>query len=327
MKQMNTLLELDLVRVVEDAAIASARLMGNGDNHAADEAATEAMRKRLNELEISGRIVIGEGERDEAPMLYIGEELGTQTPGTPEVDIAVDPLEGTNLCASGTNNAIAVMATAERGGLLHAPDIYMNKLVVRPEAADVVDINASVEENLTALAKVLNRTVQELVVVVLDRDRHEELIGEIRKVGARIKLISDGDIMPALAATVHGSNVHALMGVGAAPEGVITAAALKCLNGHMQAHFVLRDANDEKRLREAGVADPLKTLTIDDLAPGKHIRFAATGVTNGDMLKGVQFFSGAARVNTIVMSMQESTVRFLDTIHSFDKKRLHVIFQ
>ncbi|OGY89079.1 MAG: fructose-bisphosphatase, class II [Candidatus Kerfeldbacteria bacterium RIFOXYC2_FULL_38_9] len=323
---MHKLLELDLVSVVESAAIASARLMGKGDKTRADEVATQAMRQRLNELEISGRIVIGEGERDQAPMLYIGEELGTQTEQAPKIDIAVDPLEGTNLAAAGANNAITVMAIAERGGLLHAPDIYMNKLVVSPEAADKVDINAPVADNLQALAKALGRTVAELVVVVLERDRHDKLIADIRKAGARIKLITDGDIMPALAATIKGPNIHALMGVGAAPEGVITAAALKCLKGTMQAHFVIRDDQDEKNLKAAGVIDPSRVLGLDDLAPGKKILFAATGVTNGDMLKGVQFFPGGVRVNTLVMSFANNTVRFLDSFHSLDNTRLDTIF-
>ncbi len=323
---MHRLLELDLVRVVEDAAIASARHMGTGDRHAADDVATQAMRKRLNQLDINGRIVIGEGERDEAPMLYIGERVGTGKPRAPHVDIAVDPLEGTNLCATGDNNSITVMAMSERGGLLHAPDIYMNKLIVSPEAAGMVDINASVKQNLRALAKALKRTINELVVVVLERDRHEELIAHIRATGARIRLITDGDIMPSIAATVHGPNIHAVMGIGAAPEGVITAAALKCLKGYMQAQFVVRDDTDRKRLIKAGVKNVKKVLTIDDLAPGKSILFAATGVTNGDLLKGVRFFSGAARTNTLVMSLQEGTTRFIDSIHSFDRERLPVLF-
>lgn len=323
---MHKLLELDLVRVVEDAAIASAREMGTGDRHKADDVATQAMRKRLNELEIQGRIVIGEGERDEAPMLYIGEKVGKGQKGSPVIDIAVDPLEGTNLCATGDYNSITVMAMSERGGLLHAPDIYMNKLIVSPEAAGKVDINASVKKNIGALAKALGRTPAELVIVVLERDRHEDLIKEIRAAGARIRLISDGDIMPSLAATVHGPNVHAVMGVGAAPEGVITAAALKCLKGYMQAQFVVRDDTDKKRLKKAGVNNPSKVMKINDLAPGKHILFAATGVTKGDMLNGVRFFPGGARVNTVVMSLQEGSVRFIDSIHSLDKKRLNVLF-
>lgn len=324
---MHKILELDLVRVVEDAAIAAARLMGNGDKNAADHAAVEAMRKRLNELEIHGRVVIGEGERDEAPMLFIGEEVGTKKNGAPRIDIAVDPLEGTNLAASGANNAITVMAIAEHGGLLHAPDIYMNKLVVSPEAAGKVDINKPAAYNIRALAKALKRTPEEIVVVILDRDRHEDLIGEVRATNARIKLITDGDIMPALAATVHGPNVHALMGIGAAPEGVLAAAALKCLQGYMQARFVVRDEQDRKRLAEAGVKNADKILEIEDLAPGKNILFAACGVTNGDMLKGVQFFAGGARTNTLVMSLAAGTVRFLDSIHSFNHERLKVIFR
>jgi fructose-1,6-bisphosphatase II len=285
------------------------------------------MRARLNQLDISGRIVIGEGERDEAPMLFIGEQLGRGGKGSPAVDIAVDPLEGTNLTASGANNSITVMAMAERGGLLHAPDVYLNKLVVSPEAAGKVSIDFSVKKNLQSLAKALKREVPELVVVVLERDRHEDLIAEIRSAGARIKLIPDGDIMPALCATVHGYNIHALMGVGAAPEGVLAAAALKCLHGYMEARFVVRDATDKKRLAQAGVKQPNKIMRINDLAPGKEILFAATGVTNGDMLNGVQFFAGGARTHSIVMSLQEGTVRFVDSIHSIDRQRLNTLFR
>ncbi len=324
---MHKLLELDLVRVVEDAAIAAAHLMGTGEKDAADEAATEAMRKRLNELDIHGRIVIGEGERDEAPMLYIGEELGSGKKGVPEIDIAVDPLEGTNLTASGANNSITVMAISERGGLLHAPDIYMNKLIVSPEAAGKVNIDWPVKKNLEILAEQMNRDIHELVIVVLERDRHDELIKEIRAAGARIRLISDGDIMPAIAATVHGTNVHAVMGIGAAPEGVITAAALKCLKGYMQAHFVIRDEEDERRLKKAGIKNPSAVMEIDDLASGKNILFAATGVTNGDLLKGVRFFHGGSRTNTLVMSLQEGTARFLDSIHGLENEHLQVIFE
>ncbi|MFH1426827.1 MAG: class II fructose-bisphosphatase [Candidatus Kerfeldbacteria bacterium] len=325
--RMHKILELDLVRIVEDAAIAASRLMGKGEKNEADDAAVVAMRERLNQLDINGTVVIGEGERDEAPMLYIGEKVGTKQKGAPEIDIAVDPLEGTNLCAAGANNSVAVMAMAEKGGLLHAPDIYMNKLIVSPEAEGKVDINAPVKENLHALAQALDRTVEELVVVVLERDRHDDLIKEIRATGARIRLIQDGDIMPAIAATVHGPNVHAVMGVGAAPEGVLAASALKCLKGHMQANFVVRDDEDEKRLKAAGISDPTKVLTINDLAPGKNILFAATGVTNGDMLTGVRFFGGGARAHTLVMSLQEGTYRFVDSIHALDRERLDTIFQ
>ena len=324
---MYKILELDLVRVVEQAALASAKLMGTGDKYAADHAAVEAMRACLNGLKISGRIVIGEGERDEAPMLFIGEKVGLGGKNAPAIDIAVDPLEGTNLTASGSNNSITVMAMAERGGLLHAPDVYLNKLVVSPEAAGKVNIDFTAKKNLQILAKTLKRTIEELVVVVLERDRHEDLIAEIRATGARIKLITDGDIMPALAATVRGYNVQALMGIGAAPEGVLAAAALKCLHGYMQARFVVRDETDRKRLKAAGVTQPNKILHIDDLAPGKHILFAATGVTNGDVLTGVQFFPGGARTHSIVMSLQEGTVRFIDSIHSLDRQRLNVIFK
>ncbi|MBI2411316.1 MAG: class II fructose-bisphosphatase [Candidatus Kerfeldbacteria bacterium] len=327
---MHKLLELDLIRVVEEAAIAAARFMGTGDKIGADDAATTAMRTRLNELDIRGTVVIGEGELDEAPMLYIGEKLGQSPDAGQEIDIAVDPLEGTNLTASGMNNAITVMAMAERGGLLHAPDIYMNKLVVRPEAANRVDIHAPVKKNLKALAQALSRTLGELVVVVLDRPRHAALIAEIRATGARIKLITDGDILPAIAATVRGTNIHAMMGTGGAPEGVLAAAALKCLNGYMQAHFVVRDgadeAQDRAKLTHAGIAEPQRVLTIEDLAPGKQMLFAATGVTNGDLLHGVQFFPGGARTNSMVMALQAGTVRFVESIHSLDPKRKPMIF-
>jgi fructose-1,6-bisphosphatase II len=324
---MHKHLELDMVRVVEQAAIAAARFMGTGDRTAADHAAVEAMREQLAQMNMRGRIVIGEGERDEAPMLYIGEQVGAHKEDMPEMDIAVDPLEGTNLVAQGVNNAITVMAIAEKGGLLHAPDMYMNKLVVSPEAADKVDILAPVHENLQALATALNRTVAELVVVVLERDRHEHLIAEIRAAGARIKLIPDGDILPAITATIHGTNVHALMGIGAAPEGVLAAAALKCLNGYMQAQFVLPDDANYQRLIDIGIKNPEKVMTIDDLAPGEDLLFVASGVTDGDMLKGVQFLPGGARTHSLFMSLHEGTIRFIDTIHSLDRTRLHVIFQ
>lgn len=317
--------ESDFLHVVEDAALAAARTMGAGNAHAADQAAVTAMRKRLNTLAISGTIVIGEGERDEAPMLYIGERVGKKSRGHtfPKVDIAVDPLEGTNLTAQGLPQSITVLAASEAHGLLHAPDVYMNKLVVSPKAAGKVHITFPTKKIIATLARCLKRTPQELVCVVLDRPRHTDLIAQIRSTGARIQLIPDGDIAPAIAATMHGYNVHALLGIGAAPEGVIAAAAVKMLGGYMEAQFVSRNAEDTRRLREAGIVRLNKIYTHDDLAPGKDIVVAMTGVTNGDVVRGVRFFPGGARTHSMVLSMDQRSVRFVDTIHALEPKRLH----
>src|SRR5438477_6975841 len=291
---MEEQLSLDFLRVVENAAIAAARTMGFGDRHHADEMAVEAMRKTMDSVEIDGTIVIGEGERDEAPMLYIGEKvgLGTHAPKAlfPQVDIAVDPLEGTNLCATGAANAIAVLAASEKGGLLHAPDIYMEKLVVGPSSKGRVDLNASVEDNLKSIAKALDREVHDLVVIVLDRPRHERLIADIRKAGARIRLIGDGDLSAGISAAVVGTGVHAVMGTGGAPEGVLTAAAMRCLNGEIQARLVLTKAADRERLKKMGIDDLDRVYRTEDLAPGKNVVFAAAGVTDGALLRGVRYF-------------------------------------
>jgi len=315
---MNSSLTPPILRVCELAAIESARLMGKGNRKEADQAAVTAMRNALNDVPIRGRIVIGEGERDEAPMLYIGEEVGNGT--GPEVDIAVDPLEGTNLCATGMPNALTVMAVTEKNGLLYCPDTYMEKLVVRPQAKGMVDIRRPVKENLEALAKALGRDIDDLVVVVLDRPRHENLIKEIRTAGARIKLISDGDITPSIAATVEGTGIHALMGIGGAPEGVLAAAAVKCLGGEMQARIRWRNEEEKKRAIKYGMdISEDKVYTLDDLVSSDDIIFVATGVTKGDLLNGVRFFGGGARTHSLVIESYQRIVRFVDTIHILDK--------
>jgi len=307
-------LPLEFVRVVERAAIAAARTMGRGDAKGADGVAVEAMRHEMETVDIDGTIVIGEGERDEAPMLYIGEKVGTRT--GPAVDIAVDPLEGTNLCASGAPGAIAVLAAAEHGGLLHAPDIYMDKLVVPGPARGQLDLAAPVADNLKALARALDRDVDDLVVVVLDRPRHEQLIADIRRAGARIRLIGDGDLSAAISVAVSGTGVHAVMGIGGAPEGVLTAAAMRCLNGEIQGRLVMTRPADADRMRHMGIADLERVYRTEDLAPGKGIIFAAAGVTEGPLLKAVRFFRDGIRTECLVMTTEPHQVRFIDTIHA-----------
>jgi fructose-1,6-bisphosphatase class II len=316
-------LSLEFVRVVEKAAIAAARTMGQGDRKYADQVAVEAMRKEMETLDIDGVIVIGEGERDEAPMLFIGERLGK---GGDPVDIAVDPLEGTNLCATGAPNAIAVLAASEKGGLLNAPDIYMEKLVVGPSSRGKVDINASVEQNLKAVASALDREIHDLVVIVLDRPRHERLIADIRKAGARIKLIGDGDLSAGITAAVVGSGVHAVMGTGGAPEGVLTAAAMRCLNGEIQAKLVLTKPADRERLKKMGIDNLDRVYNTEDLAPGKNVIFAACGVTDGTLLKGVRYFGDGIRTQTLVMMTVPHQVRFIDTIHATDDPDVKIRF-
>jgi len=314
------MLALEMVRVTEAAAIASARFMGRGERDEADRAATEAMRATMDEVEMRGTIVIGEGERDEAPMLWIGEPVGVRREGMPEVDIAVDPLEGTNLVAHGQGNAITVLAASERGGLVHAPDTYLEKLCVGPIAAGQVDIRDTPTENVRRIAAALKRAVTDITVVILERPRHDPLIAEVRATGARIKLISDGDLSAAISCAVSGTGVHAVMGIGGAPEGVITAAALRCLGGEIQARFCFR--NDEERARAArmGHTDESRVYTTTDLAPGDSLVFSATGVTEGDLLQGVRFFGGGARTHSLVMAYQTKTVRFVDTVHMFDRE-------
>lgn len=327
-------LALDFLRVAEAAAIESARTMGQGDRKHSDHVAVEAMREVMDTVPMRGKIVIGEGERDEAPMLYIGEEVGGKDysdemrASFPEIDIAVDPLEGTNLCALGANNAIAVLAAAERGGLLNAPDIYMDKIVVGPSCKGSVNIDAPVEDNLKAIAKALNRDVDDLTVIVLDRPRHKKLVDDVRAAGARIRLIGDGDLSAGISAAVAGTNIHACMGIGGAPEGVLTAAAMKCLNGEIQARLIYDpvrlsvDASKvppieevKDRLKSMGIDDPDKVYNTNDLAPGKRIIFAATGVTDGSLLRGVRFFGEGKRTNSVVMTTDTKNIRFVDTVH------------
>ena len=318
---MEQLLALEMVRVTEEAAIASARAMGRGDRDGADRLAVEAMRSTMEEIDFAGRIVIGEGERDEAPMLFIGEEVGRAhtDPTAPRVDIAVDPLEGTNLVAHGQAGAITVLAASEAGGLTHAPDTYMEKLCVGPGVAGKVDIRESPSENLRRIAEALGRRVRDITVVILERPRHDDLITEVREAGARIKLIGDGDLSAAISTAVSGTGVHAVMGVGGAPEGVITAAAMRCLGGEIQARFRYRSDEDRARGARMGHGDESRVYLTEDLAPGENLVFAATGVTAGDLLQGVRFFGGGARTHSLVMAYQTKQVRFVDTVHMFDR--------
>ena len=319
MQADESFISLELLPVVEQAAIESAKLMGSGDRHAADRAATEAMRQAMDSCDIDGVIVIGEGERDEAPMLYIGERVGNAA-SEHKVDIAVDPLEGTNLCATGANNAIAVMAVSERGGLLHAPDIYMDKLIVPASAVGKVDLDAPVADTAQIVAESLDRDIDELVVVVLDRPRHERIIDQLRKAGVRIKLIGDGDLSAGITVAVRGTGVHMVAGAGGAPEGVITAAAMRCLGGEILARMAPKDDAQRARCEQMGV-DPDKLMRTEDLAPGNHIVFIASGVTPGDLLDGVRFFRNGARVNSLVMTYSSQVIRFMESIHLTERER------
>jgi fructose-1,6-bisphosphatase class II len=322
---MDADLSLEFLRVVEQAAIACAHTMGQGDRHGSDQAAVEAMRSVMDTVPIDGTIVIGEGERDEAPMLYIGERVGLPhakdangqgfKASYDSVDIAVDPLEGTNLCATGAPNAIAVLAAADKGGLLHAPDLYMEKLVVGPSSKHHVSLDAPVLDNLKAIAHCLGRTVEDLVVVVLDRPRHERLIADIRATGARIRLIGDGDLSAGIAAAVVGSGVHAVMGTGGAPEGVLCAAAMRCLNGEIFARLVVNKPEHEERCRAMGINDFRKVYRAQDLAPGAQVIFAATGVTDGTLMRGVRFFGDGTRTSSVIMQNNPHRIRFIDSIH------------
>lgn len=326
---MESSLEVGFLRAAEKAAIASARTMGYGKRKYSDQVAVEAMREELNKLKMRGTVVIGEGERDKAPMLYVGEPLGrgwTEGEIYPEVDIAVDPLEGTNLCATGAANSIAVIAASEKGGLLNAPDIYMDKLVVGPTAADAVSLSATVGENLNRMAEAFQRDVDELTIVVLDRERHHDLIAQIREAGARIKLITDGDLSAGIAAAVRGTGVHASMGIGGAPEGVLTAAAMRCLSGRMQGRLKPLEKWQEDRLRSMGFKDDDKIYDTSELASGNDIIFCATGVTDGDLLRGVRFFGGGIRVSSLFMSLKSNVIRFVDTIYREEGSKLSVSF-
>ncbi len=322
-------LSLEVLRVVEQAAIASARTMGMGDGKVADHAAVESMRQVLDTIAIDGTIVIGEGERDAAPMLYIGEKVGSgkEADGHLCVDIAVDPLEGTNLCATGSGGAITVLAASERGGLLHAPDCYMEKIIVGPAAKGSVELDAPVKHNLKAIARRLQRGVDDLVVVVLDRPRHQTLINEIREAGARIRLISDGDLSAGIAAAVAGTGVHAVMGSGGAPEGVLSAAALRCLNGEILGRLIVKDEAQVERMQAMGIRDLKRVYLTQDLAPGRDLVFAASGVTDGNLLKGVRFFGDGTRTQSIVMTLSPARVRFIDTVHLENRPDVKVRFQ
>jgi len=311
-------LALDFIRVVEEAAIACARTMGQGDPPKSDLAAVQAMRRAFEHVPIDGTIVIGEGERDKAPMLYIGEQVGAKPVdgvAYPKVDIAVDPLEGTNLCATGASNSIAVLAASEPGGLLHAPDCYMEKIIAGPACRGALDLEAPVRENLRAIAACLEREVSDLTIVVLDRPRHADLIAQIRTAGARIRLINDGDLSAGIAAAIRGVGVDAVMGSGGAPEGVITAAALRCLHGEMLARLIVNTPELEERVAGMGIRDPKRIYTARDLAPGKKIIFAACGVTQGALLQGVRFFGDGSRTHSLVMTRHTNKVRFVDAIH------------
>ena len=326
---MESSLEVGFLRAAEKAAIAAARTMGYGKRKYSDQVAVESMREELNKLKMRGAVVIGEGERDKAPMLYVGEPLGrgwTEGEIYPEVDIAVDPLEGTNLCATGSANSIATIAASEKGGLLNAPDIYMDKIVVGPTAADHVSLDASVEENLNRLAEAFQRDVDELTIVVLDRERHHDLIAQIREAGARIKLITDGDLSAGIAAAIRGTGVHAAMGIGGAPEGVLTAAAMRCLSGRMQGRLKPLEKWQEDRLRSMGFKDDDKIYNTAELAAGNDIIFAATGVTDGDLLRGVRFFGGGIRVSSLFMALKSNVIRFVDTIYREEGSQLAVSF-
>jgi len=319
---MEQLLALEMIRVTEAAAIDSARFMGRGEKDAADLAAVEAMRRTMDEIEFAGTIVIGEGERDEAPMLFIGEEVGRHDEDdVPQIDIAVDPLEGTNLVAHGQGNAITVLAASEKGGLTHAPDTYLEKLCVGPVVAGKVDIRESPTENIGRIAEALGRRVNDITIVILDRPRHESLIDEVREAGARIKLITDGDLSAAISCAVSGTGVHAVMGTGGAPEGVLTAAALRCLGGEIQARFRYRNPEEKARGAAMGHGDEDRVYTTEELASGDQLVFAATGVTDGDLLNGVRYFGGGARTHSLSMAYTTKQVRFIDTVHMFDRDR------
>lgn len=319
---MDRNLALEFVRITEAAAIASARLMGRGDEKAADKAAVDAMRKAFDSVRINGTVVIGEGERDEAPMLYIGEKVGSSSADAPHVDIALDPLEGTTICANGAYGSISVIAVAEKGNFLHAPDTYMDKIAVGPEAAGKVSLEQTPEENIQAVAKALNKSVEEVTVVILDRPRHENLIARVRKMGARIFLIGDGDVSAAIAAGFPDTGIDMLLGIGGAPEGVISAAAMKCLCGDFQGKLVFRNDEERARATKMGVKDLDRVYKLEELAKG-DVMFVASGVTDGPLLKGVKFLGGhRVQSHSIVMRSKTGTIRHVTADHVLSKKQL-----
>lgn len=314
-------LALGLVRVTEIAALGSARWMGRGDKNAADQAAVDGMRKMFDTLNIDGVVVIGEGELDEAPMLYIGEKLGKRSHDDIQVDIAVDPLDGTNSVAKGLPNAISVIAIAERGCLLHAPDMYMEKIAVGPKARGVIDINASIEDNIRNIARALKKDIKEVTVTMLDRERHEELVKEIRRIGCRIKLFQDGDVAAAIATCFDKTGVDVLMGIGGAPEGVIAAAALKCMGGEFQGKLYPMNDEERQRCKDMGISNIDKVLKLEDLVKGDDVFFAATGISDGELLKGVLFMeNNTAMTHSVVMRSKTGTIRFVEATHNLYKK-------
>ncbi|NLI13704.1 class II fructose-bisphosphatase [Pelotomaculum propionicicum] len=321
---MDRELAMELVRVTEVAALASAQWMGRGRKNEADEAATNAMRRMFDSVTINGTVVIGEGEMDEAPMLYIGEKVGSAA--SPEVDVAVDPLEGTNILAKGLPNAMSVIAIADRGNLLHAPDMYMEKLAVGPRAAGLVHLDAPIEETLEIVAKANNKRVKECVVMILERPRHAKLIEAVRQTGARVRLIGDGDVSSAISTAFDDTGIDICAGIGGAPEGVIAAAALKCLGGEMQARLVPEDEDEYNRCVQMGLSDPRRILKMDDLVSGDDAIFAATGVTDGELLRGVRFYGGErAETHSVVMRAKTGTVRFVRAIHMIAKKTYPIL--
>lgn len=313
---MDRNLALEAVRVTEAAALNCARFTGRGDERAADQAAVDAMRRAFNALAIDGTVVIGEGERDEAPMLYIGEKVGC---GGPKIDIALDPLEGTTICANGAPNALAVIAMAECGNFLHCPDTYMDKIAVGPTGKSVVDLDKSPTQNLRALAEAKRCNVEDLTVIILYRPRHEALIKEVRQAGARIRLIGDGDVSAAIATTKPETGIDLLMGIGGAPEGVLAAAALRCVGGDMQGRLKARNDGEVERAKKMGIKDINKKFSIEELAAG-DVMFAATGVTDGDYLQGVHYFAGGATTQSVVMRSKSRTIRLINATHYFDYK-------
>jgi len=314
-------LALEFVRITEAAALSSSRWMGRGDEKKADQAAVDAMRKAFDSVRIDGTIVIGEGERDEAPMLFIGEKVGLREGTVPEVDIALDPLEGTTICANGLVGAISVIAIAEKGNFLHAPDVYMDKIAVGPKAKGLIDIDASPEINIKVMAKALGKEVSEVTVVILDRPRHEQLIKQVRATGARIHLIGDGDVSAAVAVSMDESGIDMLLGVGGAPEGVISAAALRCMGGDFQGRLIFRNDNEKERARRMGISNLDRAYKIDELAKG-HVMFCASGITDGPLLKGVRFLgNGQIRTQSVVMRSKTATIRTIETFHHPDKMK------
>lgn len=317
---MDRNLALEFVRITEAAALSSSEWMGRGDEKGADRAAVDAMRKAFDSVRIDGTVVIGEGERDEAPMLYIGERVGSRAEDAPKIDIALDPLEGTTICAKGGVGAIAVIAVAERGCFLHAPDTYMNKIACGPAAKGVIDLDATPEENITRVAQKLHKAVSDLVVVIMDRPRHADLIAEVRRIGARIQLIGDGDVSAAVATGLDESGIDLLMGIGGAPEGVISAAAMQCLGGDFQGRLVFRNDEERARATKMGIADLDRKFTISELSRG-DVMFIATGVTDGPLLKGVKRLPDRkARTHSIVMRSKTGTIRTIEAFHNLKTK-------